>query len=73
MADSKEPEKSRALTGLSYLVSDQSWDDAHPVRNRLPILALEKSKREVGLSFLTISRLTQLRKLRMSSRFGEDI
>lgn len=41
-----------------------------PVRKRLPMLALEKSKREVGRSFLTISRLTTFKKLRMSSFLG---
>lgn len=45
----------------------------YPVRNRFPMLAPEKSKREDGRSLLTISIFIELRKLRISSFLGEEM
>lgn len=45
----------------------------YPVRNKLPMLADEKSNLDDGRSLLTISRFTTLRKLRISSFFGVDM
>lgn len=44
-----------------------------PVRNRFPTEALWKLKTEVGRARFTISRLMLLRKLRISSRFSDEI
>lgn len=64
----------RDLDRLIDLVELQNRTaDTHPVMKRLPILALEKSKRELGLNRFTISRLTVIRKLRISSFFGEEM
>lgn len=44
-----------------------------PVRKRFPILAPEKSNLLVGLRRFRISRLMELRMLRMSSFLGDEM
>lgn len=48
-------------------------DLTHPVKNRFPILAPEKSNLLVGRRRLTISRFIEFKKLRMSSFFGDEM
>lgn len=45
----------------------------YPVKNKFPILALEKLNTELGRALLTISKLTRLNTDRMSSRFSLEM
>lgn len=73
IAASKLPVNSLALCLSSEGDFRSEKGLTHPVKNRFPMLAPEKSNLLVGLRRLTISRFIELRKLRMSSFFGDDI
>jgi hypothetical protein len=45
----------------------------YPVKNKFPMLALEKLKVLLGRALFTASRLTELRKDRINSRFGGEM
>lgn len=74
MADSREPEKRRALRRVvSNLVTAYHGRMPYPVKNIFPILADEKLKTDDGLALLTTSRLNRFRKDRMSSFLCDEI
>lgn len=58
---------------VSMCGTNASSYSQYPVRKRLPIAAPEKSNLLVGRRRFTISKFIELRKLRMSSFFGEDM
>lgn len=76
MEDSREPVKRRALR-FSYqygFLLEAGWGkESYPVRNRFPMLALEKLKTLLGLARLTASRFRVFRNERMSSFLGEEM